>query len=427
MKIPSKYKNIAKLNQKLAELDKLCSQYLALKNYDKALEYALQAHKMVPAHTVPLDRAASICIYAKRYADAVKWANKVIQRDPNYLNAYNALSHGYFELREYEKCQIAGLKALNLTEATLGKIPTPELPPLSLKENGKNIIAFSLFGDKPLYLENAVLNAELVNEIYPGWVCRFYVDNTVPLSIIERLKNNGAEIVDMSAENPLIPKTIWRFLAADDPHANYILFRDADSIISQQEAKIVAQWQASGQRFHTIRDHGSHTELILAGLWGMIGGSIPDMRGKIMHFIESEHLDKRFADQHFLRKAIWQYVRQDVYASDSIFGFGENVHPFENPFRNNALDEFHIGQPEFGILTMRNEDFQKGDTIIWQLYTKISPKLNDDLSFNVLPEERFICEYEVIAEKGVAIDNAPRRYVRGVSDNLTRVVVKKKS
>lgn len=427
MKIPSKYKNVAKLNQKLAELDQLCSQNIALKNYDKALEYALQAHKMVPAHTVPLDRAAAICIHAKYFAEAVKWANKVIQRDPNYLNAWNALSHAYFELREYEKCKEAGLKALALTEATLGKIPTPELPSLSLKKEGKNIIAFSLFGDKAMYLENAVLNSELVNEIYPNWICRFYVDNTVPSSVIERLKHNGAEIVDMSEENPLIPKTIWRFLAADDNEANYILFRDADSIISQQEAKQVAKWLSSGQRFHTIRDHGSHTELILAGLWGMIGGSIPNMRGKIIQFIENEKLDKRFADQHFLRKAIWQYVRQDVYASDSVFGFGNSAHTFENPFRHNALDIFHIGQPEFGIVTMRNDSYQKGDTIIWQLYTKISPKLNDDLSFNLLNEERFICEYEVVAEKGVAIDYAPRRYVRGLNDNLTRIVVKKKS
>ena len=48
-----------------------------------------------------------------------------------------------------------------------------------LKEDNQKIISFSLFGNKDIYLIGALENAALVDSIYPGWVARFYVDDTV--------------------------------------------------------------------------------------------------------------------------------------------------------------------------------------------------------------------------------------------------------
>jgi len=178
------------------------------------------------------------------------------------------------------------LQALQLRD---GKIAAQPRPPLSLptfKPNGKKIISFSLFGGSSAYIEPAVLNAETAKDIYPEWTCRFYVDDSVPDTAIGRLKSNGAEIVRVDAEEAQWPGTMWRFLAADDTEASWVIFRDADSVISHREAEAVKEWMASGKLFHTMRDAETHTELILAGLWGMAAGTVPDMKGKIRTYLQ---------------------------------------------------------------------------------------------------------------------------------------------
>lgn len=420
-KPPVKYKNIAKLNQRLSELQRLTDQHLDNKQYDKALGYALEAHKMVPHTVVPLDRAALICLRAKRYEEAIKYANKALNRDPKYINSLDILSEAYYAIGDYENCQNAGLKSLTLTENQLEIQELPTLPTIRHRTKRKNLISFSLYGDNTIYLEGAVLNSELVKSLYPDWVCRFYVDDTVPASVLDRLRQNEAEIVVMDSESS-IPKTMWRFLAADDQKVNYVLFRDADSVISPQEAKLVQEWVNSGQRFHTIRDFGTHTELILAGLWGMIVGSIPNMAEKMAEFVQQGNLHKRFADQHFLRKAVWPYVKQDLYASDSVFGFGDNVHWF----KNNIKKKFHIGcRDAISTFTSQNPDWKDGDWIEWTLYTQISAELNENLEPITIGEEREICRYQQQVKNGEISAYLPQRYIEGFKNKQSRIELKK--
>ena len=105
--------------------------------------------------------------------------------------------------------------------------------------------------------------------LFPGWVCRFYVDDSVSSETIQRLKNNDAEVVYVTSPVNKWPGAMWRFLAINDPEAEYVIFRDADSVVSHREAEAVAEWIGSGHSFHTMRDSGSHTALILAGMWGL--------------------------------------------------------------------------------------------------------------------------------------------------------------
>ena len=50
-----------------------------------------------------------------------------------------------------------------------------------------------------------------------GWTIRFYVDETVPPSVIQQLEANGAEIVKVGDSQGSIAGMFWRFLVADDP------------------------------------------------------------------------------------------------------------------------------------------------------------------------------------------------------------------
>ena len=58
----------------------------------------------------------------------------------------------------------------------------------------RKLISFCLYGDSATYQQGAVENAKLAHVIYPGWSCRFYVSQEIPISTIGRLQQENAEI-----------------------------------------------------------------------------------------------------------------------------------------------------------------------------------------------------------------------------------------
>ena len=141
-----------------------------------------------------------------------------------------------------------------------------------------NVISFSLYGDLPLYCEGALANVELAKIHYPGWVCRFYVDHTAPHTVVDRLAAAGGEIVMVT--KPSLGATYgryWRFWVAADQQVDRFVVRDVDSRLNPREKAAVDAWVASERRFHIMRDGPWHVSRVLAGMWGGIGGSFPDM------------------------------------------------------------------------------------------------------------------------------------------------------
>ncbi|TCP95103.1 hypothetical protein EDC44_11153 [Cricetibacter osteomyelitidis] len=418
-------KSAKNINLELDVLSNAFRQHFAVGEYEKALDALLKIHKLIPARADPLSDASTICIHLERWEECIKLANKALARDPANINAYDAMAHAYGSMSDWENSGKAGLEALKLRHKKMLK-NNPTLPPLptDVRTQGKNIIAFSLFGSKSAYIEPSVMNTQVARDVYPGWILRFYVDETVNEQSVQRLRENGAEVILVDEETKKIPATMWRFLALDDPQAHFVIFRDADSVISQREAKAVKEWMESGKLFHTIRDSGSHTELMLAGLWGAIGGAIPNMREQIETYMANTvKLDKRFADQYFLRDYIWRYACQSLYASDRLFGF-MNAHPMDDRFFNYKIT--HIGCDEATVTFNAQTELAPGTDIEWKLYTRIVPLLNEDLSLNYYPEERLVCSYrDKVSASGTVTANLPRRYARGLDEGKTRLTVTK--
>lgn len=403
-----------------AELKALFYLYYRQKEYAKAQDTALAWHKICPEEDEPLSNAATCAIYCAEWDRAIDYAHQILERDPSFLNAYDVLSHAYYFKRDMAQCRQAGLKALTLRDERV--MANGELPELPVPHStGKNVIAFSLFGSGIEYLEGAVLNAQVVGTLYPGWVCRYYIDQSVPTDTVARLRQNNAEIVLMEGElAEKLPGTMWRFLAIDDSTIENVIFRDVDSVISWREVDIVNEWIASGKTFYTIRDSGSHTELILAGLWGAKGGAIPDITQKMLHYAETEDLDRRFADQFFLRHVVWQYVRQSLYASDSIFGF-LNAHPFPDNEGNTPTG--HVGTVETANIINVGCHYPENTRVKWQLFSQIDPVPRKDGSYPILEQERFICEYQaVVKDKKFAIP-FPKRYCSGFATDHSRMKI----
>ena len=246
------------------------------KEYDEAVKLAETLCLLDPNNPEYSHKIAYVYLQQLKWEEAIEAELKTLKVDAQYIPALDLLAHAYGAVDDWERSGFYGSLALELKDKAI-PVPTQEMVPASAPKNGKRIIAFSLFGNNSKYIEPAVLNTQLSPMLFPDWVCRFYVDDSVSPEAIQRLKNNGAEVVYVTSPVNKWPGAMWRFLAINDPEAEYVIFRDADSVVSHREAEAVAEWIESGHSFHTMRDSGSHTALILAGMWGAKAGAVPDI------------------------------------------------------------------------------------------------------------------------------------------------------
>src|SRR5262249_9203298 len=166
-----------------------------------------------------------------------------------------------------------------------------------------------------------------VRSLYPDWTCRVYLDESVPQLAVDKLRDAGSQIVIMPAASNHYG-LFWRFFAADDDQVRYFLCRDADSRINTQEAAAVTEWLGSGKAFHVMRDSLFHTDLILAGLWGGVGGRLDGIRAWIDRFYR--RTNHRWVDQDFLRAEVWPRIREQTMIHDSFYAlFGAPPFPPE--------------------------------------------------------------------------------------------------
>lgn len=423
-----KYAPQKKLQQQLDALSKQFKQHYAAGNYVAALQHALSAHRVIPKNPTPLSDAAACAIYLEQWEKAVHFGKQVLALDNNHINAFDALSHAHDYLKNTASAKQFGERALRLRDAPFAKqANTQSAPsiPIDAQQlaNGKKIISFSLYGDSSAYNEPAVINTELQARIYPDWQCRFYVDNTVPETTIQRLKENQTEVILVTKSQQQLPGTMWRFLALDDPTVGRVIFRDADAVISEREAVAVKEWEASKAPFHLIRDAGSHTELILAGLWGAVAGSIQNISTQMHDYItqQGDALSGRFADQFFLRERVWTSVRSHSITHSNLFDFME-TRPLP-PININGRQLDHIGNDEGNSTFSAQNQHADGTTLYWSLHSKLSPYITLDGKQAELPEERLICTYPATQTNGAISGKIPRRYARGIKTGLTRITL----
>ncbi|OOF84139.1 hypothetical protein BKG92_01135 [Rodentibacter ratti] len=421
-------KNLQILQKQLDIQSQRFRQAYSSGDYHTALDAASKAHRLIPNNIKPLSDMATTYTYLEQWDNAIKTAQKILRLEPNHLNSLDILAHAYGAKRDWQKAGLYGHQALTLRDQQISQ-KIHKLPDLATAFMDRdtapkqNLISFSLFGNRSEYIETAVINAQIVAKIYPTWQCRFYVDDSVPNEAITRLSNTHSQVVKVTPEQSKLPGTMWRFLAMDDENVGYVLFRDVDSVISHREASTVKEWLESKKCFHTIRDSGSHTELILAGLWGAKAGSVPNIFQLMKDYLQKNTKITRHTDQYFLRESVWQYVRQDLYSSDRIFDF-MNAHPITDIGFD--YEKTHIGCDEGNaIFTLTSTDLNVGDKVSWQLISQIDPCLNIDLSHN-LRGEQLICQYEALIEKtGILTGKIPRIYAQGIPTKQSRIIFKK--
>jgi|GEM_PF-82514 len=236
-----------------------------------------------------------------------------------------AANPSFLDSRAYGT-QIGGLfkQLLSPTQSAIEK----DSPSLSANVQRKQVIAFSLWGANPKYTTGAIKNADLAPTIYPGWICRFYVDQTVPPEVIDELRaRKQVEVIELKGDLGW-KMSFARFYPAADPDVDVLICRDTDSRLNLREKAAVDAWLQSPKKFHIMRDHPRHNVPMLAGLWG-VRGNVLDMTLLIeQHLSDQADLGLRYGiDQHFLATKIYPRTRSSCLVHDEIF----QVNPFPTP------------------------------------------------------------------------------------------------
>jgi len=226
----------------------------------------------------------------------------------------------------------------------------------------KNIIAYSLWGDKPMYWIGSLRNIELSKRYYPGWICRFYIDKDSDQNLINTIEGDNVEVVLVDSKEPNNINQyhhhgmFWRFSASIDEDVDIFLSRDCDSRISEREASAVKEWLESDKDFHIMRDHPYHTAPILGGMWGCRNGLMRKI--SLADKIDQWCLNRRSnyvygIDQDFLREIVYPFVKnKSIQHSEFNLRFGEEVKNFPHirndyEFVGDVFDENDVRHPDY--------------------------------------------------------------------------------
>jgi hypothetical protein len=294
--------------------------------------------------------AVVISRQAGRGDEALPLFRRVCELRPDCANGWDGLAKELARSHQYQQAQQAGERSLALkTAATvpLAKWAPPAGTPQDfLQRPGQaeriDCISFSIWGSNPRYLRGALRNALLIPDLYPGWQARFHLDTTVPLEFRELLQSLGAEVQLMPADQSLRQKLCWRFQVANDPGVGRFLVRDCDSVVNQREVAAVQQWLDSECWFHVMRDWWTHTDPILAGMWGGVAGVLPDLTALLSAY-KPPAKETANVDQWFLRDLLWGSIRPLALVHDRCFR-SEGSMPWPTP---TPSGKSHVGQDEF--------------------------------------------------------------------------------
>ena len=415
--------SLAEMNKTLDQASKNFRVAIFKGDYEDAYKKILPAYQLVPQHPNILMDLAFTELRLQKFELAYEHYTKAVKYSGPQVNTYiyDGLTEVCHFLGKSEECVQIGRLAIQTKKDMVANEPmlkviqaAPE--PLNPDHPAENIIAFSLFGNLARYCETSIINVDLVKEIYPEWTCRFYVNDTVTDLVKQRLRDKGAQIVEVNEQQNQLSGLFWRFFVMDDPTVKRFLIRDADSLVSYRERAAVDAWVGSDKWFHTMHDGYTHTELILAGMWGGCHGIFEHTEQLIHDFIQKGQFpNQRVIDQHFLRFSIWPTLSQSVMIHDSK-GFDESGIPFPSHEKYTDfedLSQFHVGMNEGSGNVAITVDFPKGSQVNWSL-------LDGD--------GKLVCKYvaDVTNDQKIVLD-MPRSYAREIEKQQWKIVVENRS
>ncbi len=195
------------------------------------------------------------------------------------------------------------------------ELPTEDPPPINTENPSENLVVFSIAKYSEATMESAITNALYCRVVYPGWRCRFYLPSDFPLDAQRKLIGTGAQIVQVAGRGRLKDPAFWSLHVLGDKKVKYFLMRDIRCQVNVRERLAVDDWLDTRRWFHVMRDHYSHTELILPGMWCGANGALPPITEMLKGFApdllsSGTHLTA------FLGDRVWPTIRGSVCIHD---------------------------------------------------------------------------------------------------------------
>lgn len=237
-----------------------------------------------------------------------------------------------------------------------------------------NRVCFSLWGNKDMYWQGAIVNAIAYEKELPDFKCTFFVDKnclsmTTPngrkcKDILDSLllkSNVEVHLIETKTDelgNQTNAGMFWRFRGLEQNTICY-LSRDTDSRLTGREIAAVKEWLASDSCFHIMRDHPFHVNgdeaFILGGLFGVRFGYLKDIRKRISDFMLTEDAQLKGCDQRFLSYKVWPEIRQESFVHDEITSsrFLSEYHSFPT-----AREDFEYVGDVYDENDKRSEEFK---------------------------------------------------------------------
>ena len=387
-------------------------KYFQASDYEAALAEVRQARQL--SGDIEIVHAEVLCLTRLNQIEEALAALTRVPPSQRTVDLYDRMADLHNKLGNTKEGQRYGALSLKLKDqqnAIKPAWPLPSVtPPAFTPDPSVNIVAYSLYGSNPRYCEGAVLNCHAVARLLPGWSCRFYHDQSVPDDVLLRLRRAGAQLLLVNdGVKKQIPPLMWRNLVVDSPEVHRFLLRDADAVVSEREKICVDAWLRSPFWFHLIRDWGTHSELMLAGLWGGCSGVIPDMRQEIIRYMSPGNRSPSHHDQHFLRECLWPTVRQSVLSHDSQFDFFNNT-PMEPlpPVNdvNSDEGERHIGSNLSNTKVAISAPYPDGALVRWTLYDHA---------------DNPVCSYEMPVQQRACHTALPVSYWQKINRGLWKI------
>ena len=267
-------------------------------------------------------------------------------------NIHDCMCDAFNRIGRPDQAVLAGRSALEAKDRMFGArpplvaMPTGHPPAFNPTAPRQNIIAYCLWGNEMRYKVPLLESARILPHLFPSWTIRLYHDGSVERGYLEQLAACNVELrhLELPYGVPAHRKLLWRFDVVSDPSVQRFLIRDADSLLNVKERVAVDAWLQSSYFFHTMRDWYTHTDLLLAGMWGGVGNILPSTAG-IMQGYSGWRMENDHIDQDVLSEAVWPTIRGSVLIHDSIFSPCLGSVPFP-PFGHLPPDS-HIGQNAF--------------------------------------------------------------------------------
>jgi hypothetical protein len=322
------------------------------RDFRAAIEVLRSSLKHFP-HDPALHENLAVCLLSTCQLDAaVASCRQAVLLGSASPNVHDCLCDALQKLGLRDEAIAAGRASLEAKDRRFGgrapivSIPARSPPVFNPDNPAENVIAYSLWGNEPRYLVPLLESVRILPHLFPAWSMRVYYDTTVDHNYVTDLGRRGVQLRQMILPpgQPGHRRLLWRFEAIRDPSVTRFLIRDADSLLNVKERVAVDGWLRSDRYFHAMRDWHTHTDLILAGMWGGVGGILPSptelFRASTGWRMENDHID-----QDILSDTVWPTVRRSILIHDSVFTGTTGSIPFP-PFGQLPAGS-HIGQNAF--------------------------------------------------------------------------------